>query len=257
MLRLMEGKVGIVTGAGSGIGRASAIAFACEGACVVAADFSPKAGTETVNLIKDTGGEAIFVQCDISNEESVRELVEQTVQKYGRLDWAHNNAGISNRPAYIAESETNDWERVLKVNLDGMFYSLKYEIEAMLKTGGGAIVNTSSQSGLTGVRGKSPYVATKWGVNGMTKTAALEYGKYGIRVNSICPGMTVTPLVERFITQDPEQSDSVKNAIPLGRLSTSEEQANAAVWLCSDKASFITGVNLAVDGGLDAQSFSL
>jgi len=249
----MEGKVGIVTGAGSGIGRASAIAFAREGATVVVADFVSETGEETVKLIHDDGGEASLILCDISSEESVAELVKQTVQKYGRIDWAHNNADIYTPQAYIAESETKDWERAMKANLDGMFFALKYEIKAMLKCGGGAIVNTTSRSGLTSFHGTSFYTATKWGVNGMSKTAALEYGKYGIRINSICPGITLTPHTEKTINQNPEY----KNIIPLGRLSLPEEQANAAVWLCSDKASFITGVNLAVDGGLEAQSFCI
>jgi len=251
----MEGKVGIVTGAGSGIGRASAIAFATEGAKVVVSDILLEAGEETVDLIKEIGGEACFIQCDVSNEGSVKELIDRTILWYGQLDWAHNNAGISNPPADIANLKTSDWEFTLKVNLNGLYYALKYEIQAMLKSGGGAIVNTSSHSGLKGTPRKGAYVATKWGVNGMTRTVALEYARQGIRVNSICPSMTLTPMLERYFEQSPEQAEVIKNSIPLKRIGTIEEQANAAIWLCSEKASYITGVNLPVDGGLSSQSY--
>ncbi|MEH7246247.1 glucose 1-dehydrogenase [Neobacillus niacini] len=255
MPKLMEGKAGIVTGAGSGIGRASAMSFANEGAKVMVSDILLESGEETVRLIKETGGDACFIQCDVSNEDSVKELVDQTIEKYGKLDFAHNNAGISNPPADIVNLKSIDWERTLKVNLDGLYYALKYEIQAMLKFGGGAIVNTASHSGLKGTPRKGAYVATKWGVNGITKTVALEYARQGIRVNSICPSMTLTPMLERYFEQAPDQAEIIKNSFPLKRVGTIEEQANAAVWLCSDKASYITGVNLAVDGGLSSQSY--
>lgn len=253
MGRLMEIKVGIVTAGGLGIGRASALAFAAEGAKVVVSDISEEAGNETVRLIKEAGGEAMFIKCDVANETEVKALVDKTVEQYGRLDWAHNNAGIGAPTKSITETDASDWKRTFGVNLDGMFYCLKHEIAAMLQSGGGAIVNTASTSGLLGSPGLAPYSASKWGVNGLTKTTALEFGKQGIRVNSICPGMTLTDSVKSWSAEVPEQAKVVKDAIPLGRMGSAEDQANAAVWLCSDKAAYITGVNLAVDGGQTAQ----
>lgn len=249
----MENKVGIVTASGLGIGRASALTFAAEGAKVVVSDISEEAGNETVQLIKDAGGEAIFVPCNVANEEEVKQLVDEAVNKFGRLDFAHNNAGIGAPTKPVTETEAADWERAFKVNVEGMFYCMKHEITAMLKSGGGAIVNTASTSGLRGSPGLAAYTSSKWGVNGLTKTAALEFGKQGIRVNSICPGMTLTDSVRKWKKEVPEQAKAFEEAIPLGRMGKVEEQANAAVWLCSDKAGFITGVNLAVDGGQTAK----
>jgi NAD(P)-dependent dehydrogenase (short-subunit alcohol dehydrogenase family) len=249
MSRLMEGKAGLVTGAGTGIGRASALAFAQEGAKVMVSDINEVTGNETVRLINEAGGQALFFKCDVSDEDQVKELVDATVSAFGQLDWAHNNAGIGSKTKLIADSDTADWDRTLKVNIYGIYYALKYEIAAMLKLGGGAIVNTSSGAGLTGLPGMAPYSVSKWGINGITKTAALEYGKQGIRVNSICPSMTLTPLVEDWFKNSPEQADAIRKSIPIGRVATTSEQANAAVWLCSEQASFITGVNLPVDGG--------
>lgn len=253
MTRMMEGKAGIVTASGSGIGRASALAFAAEGAKVVVSDVAEDAGKQTVRLIREAGGEAMFVKCDVGEEKEVKILIDTAVEAYGKLDWAHNNAGIGAPTVPITDTKTEDWERTMQINLGGMYFCLKYEIPAMLKSGGGAIVNTASTSGLLGTPGLSVYTSSKWGVNGLTKTAALEFGKQGIRVNSICPGMTLTPSVEAWSKEVPEQAESVKNAIPLGRLGRPEDQANAAVWLCSDKAAYITGINLPVDGGQTAQ----
>ncbi|MBO0993553.1 glucose 1-dehydrogenase [Bacillus sp. SD088] len=253
MEKLMENKVGIVTASGSGIGRASALAFAAEGAKVIVSDINESAGAETVRLIKEAGGEATFIKCDVGNEEEVKSLVAKTVETYGGLDWAHNNAGVSGPTVPITETQNEHWDKTMKVDLTGLFYSLKYEIPALIKSGGGAIVNTASTAGLTGVYGLSAYSSAKWAVNGLTKTAALENGKHGIRVNSICPGMTLTPSVESWSSEVPEQAKQVEAAIPLGRLGKPEDQANAAVWLCSDKAGYITGINLAVDGGQTAQ----
>lgn len=251
--RLMEDKIGIVTAGGLGIGRASALAFAAEGAKVVVSDIAEEAGHETVRLIEDAGGEAVFVTCNVANEDEVKALVDETVKKFGRLDWAHNNAGIGAPTKPVTETESADWERTFKVNLEGMFYCLKYEITAMLESGGGAIVNTASTAGLLATPGLSAYVSSKWGVNGLTKTAALEFGKQGIRVNSICPGMTLTDSVRSWSKEVPEQAKAVEESIPLGRMGRPEDQANAAVWLCSDKAAYITGVNLPVDGGETTQ----
>lgn len=253
MTKLMEKKVGIVTAGGLGIGRASALAFAYEGAIVVVSDISEEAGKETVRLIKEKGGESIFVKCNVANEDEVKALIDATVEKYGRLDWAHNNAGIGAPTKPVHETDTADWKKSFDINMNGMFYCLKYEIPAMLKTGGGAIVNTSSTSGITGAPGLAALSSTKFGINGLTKSAALEYGKQGIRVNSICPGMTLTDSVRKWSEEAPEQAKSFEESIPMGRMGTAEEQADAAVFLCSEKASFITGVNLAVDGGETAE----
>lgn len=253
MEKLMQDKVGIVTAAGFGIGRASALRFASEGAKVVVSDFDDEKGKETVKLIKESGGEAIYVHCDVSDENQVINLIEKTVENYGRLDWAHNNAGVGAPSKPIAETETADWERCMGVTTTGMYYCLKYETKAMLETGGGAIVNTSSTSGLVGAPNLAMMSASKWAVNGLTKAVALEYGKKGIRVNSICPGMTITAAVEQWMKDAPEQSAAFEEKIPLGRMGQAEEQANAAVWLCSDQASYITGVNLAIDGGVTAE----
>jgi len=249
----MQDKVGIVTAGGSGIGRASSLAFAKEGAKVVVSDINDEMGQETVNMIKEAGGEATYIHCNVSKEEDVIALVNKTVELYGRLDWSHNNAGIGVPAVPIAESNSSDWDRALQVTATGVYYSIKHEIPAMLKSGGGAIVNTASTAGLLGVENMAGYSASKWAVNGLTKSIALEYGKQGIRVNSICPGMTLTPAVEKWSQEAPEQAEYVKNDIPLGKIGTPEDQANAAVWLCSDKAAYITGVNLAVDGGETAK----
>ncbi|ASK64009.1 short chain dehydrogenase [Virgibacillus phasianinus] len=253
MSGLMEGKVGIITAAGSGIGRASAIAFAEEGAKVVVSDVSKETGEETVRLIKKNGGDAIFVECNVAEELQVENLIDTAVKTYGKLDWAHNNAGIGAPTAPVTETKTEDWNRAMGVNLDGMFYCLKHEIRAMTKSGSGAIVNTASTGGLAGTPGLATYTSSKWGVNGLTKTVALEVGKQGIRVNSICPGMTRTASVAQWSKDAAEQAKAYEQSIPIGRMGTPEDQANAAVWLCSDKAAYVTGVNLPVDGGETAQ----
>lgn len=249
MEKLMQDKVGLVTAAGAGIGRASALTFAEEGAKVVVSDVSEEAGEETVRLIKEAGGEAIFVKCNVAEESEVEQLVNKAVETYGKLDWAHNNAGIGAPTAPIDEVKSEDWKRALSVSLDGMYYCLKYEVKAMKQNGKGAIVNTASTGGLVATPGLSPYISSKWGVNGLTKTVALEYGKQGIRVNSICPGMTKTASVAHWSEEAADQAKAYEASIPMGRMGTAQDQANAAVWLCSDKAGYITGVNLPVDGG--------
>lgn len=253
MVGLLQDKVGIITAAGSGIGRASALEFAKEGAKVVVSDINEEAGHETVKMIKDNGGDAIFVYCNVGEEQQIIDLVQQTVEHYGRLDWAHNNAGIGAPSKPIADTETADWDRCIQLTQTSLYFSLKHQIPAMLASGGGAIVNSASTSGLLGSENLATYSAAKWAVNGLTKSVALEYGKKGIRVNSICPGMTLTPAVEAWSKEVPEQAKYVENDIPMGRMGRPEEQAQAAVWLCSDKASYITGVNLAVDGGQTAK----
>lgn len=250
---LLEGKVGIITAAGSGIGRASALACAKDGAKIVVSDIIEEAGEETVRLIKEANGEAIFIKCDVTNEEQVKSMIEQTLETYGRLDFAHNNAGFGAPNVPITEVEKEDWRRAMAITLEGTYLCIKHEIPAMLKTGGGSIVNTSSSSGLVGTPLQSAYSAAKFGVNGLTKTVALEYANKGIRVNSICPGMTMTPVVKKWMEEAPEEAEGLKNSIPMKRLGQPEDQANAVAWLCSDRASYITGISLSVDGGLLAQ----
>lgn len=250
---IMKNKVGIVTAGGSGIGRASALAFAREGAIVVVSDIDDSSGQATVEMIKNKGGEASYIACNVSNEEEVKELVAKTVEKYGRLDFAHNNAGIGAPAMPINETETKNWDRCIQITTTSVYYCLKYEIDAMLQSGGGAIVNTASTSGLTGSENLATYSAAKWAVNGLTKSTALEFGKKNIRVNSICPGMTMSASLEHWKKEVPDQAKQVEDAIPMGRMGQPEEQANAAVWLCSEQASYITGVNLPVDGGATAK----
>ena len=253
MNKLMEDKVGIVTGAGNGIGRASALAFAKEGAKVVVSDISEDAGYETVRLIQEQGGEAHFVKCNVAKEEEVKTLIDETLETFGKLDWAHNNAGIGAPTAPLTEVDTKLWQRAIDVTLTGTFLCLKYEIPAILESGGGAIVNTASTGGLVGTPGLTPYISAKHGVNGLTKSAALEFGKQNIRINSICPGMTRTAAVESWSQESADQAKAFESGIPMGRMGAPNEQASAAVWLCSNQSSFITGVNLPVDGGETAE----
>lgn len=253
MAKLLQDKVGIVTASGDGIGRASALAFAAQGAKVVVSDIIPEAGNETVRLIKEAGGEATFIACNVANEDEVKALVDQTVELYGRLDWAHNNAGIGGPSVPIAETDSSHWDRCLAVTTTGMYYCLKHQVTAMEKTGGGAIVNTASLSGLRGEENQAAYSAAKSAVVGLSKSVALEYGKKGIRVNALCPGMTRTAAVEAWAKDAPEQASYMENNIPLRRMGEPTDQANAAVWLCSDQASYITGITLPVDGGIMAK----
>ena len=253
MADLMQDKVALVTGASSGIGRATALVFAREGAKVVVADLNLVGGEETVQLVKAAGGEAVFVQTDVSQAASVEALVNTTVETYGRLDCAHNNAGVEGVLSRTAEHTEEDWEPVIRINLKGVWLCMKYEIPRMLQQGGGAIVNTSSGAGLIGVKRMPAYVASKHGVIGLTKTAALEYAKSGIRVNAVCPGVIQTAMVERVTGKRPDVLDKMIAAEPVGRSGQPEEIAEAVVWLCSDAASFVTGHAMAVDGGAVAQ----
>lgn len=252
-MSLMDGKTGLVTGAGSGIGRASALAFASEGAQVVVADVDDSSGPDTVRSIERAGGEAAYVRCDVAEENDVRSLVEATVARFGRLDWADNNAGITGDMVPITQQPVASSTTVLHVDLLGVQLCMKHEITQMVRQGdGGAIVNTASTAGLRGESSLAPYVAAKWGVNGVTKTAAVEFGEHGIRVNSVCPGWTMTPAVERWVQEHPEEAAEARAAIPLRRMVTPEELARVFVWLCSDEASYISGANLPADGGATA-----
>jgi NAD(P)-dependent dehydrogenase (short-subunit alcohol dehydrogenase family) len=252
MAGLVTGKVALVTGAGSGIGRASALAFAREGAKVVVADVTVEGGEETANLIKQAGGEAIFVKADVSKGAEVEALVARAVQTYGRLDCAHNNAGIEGPGATTVDYTEELWDRVIAINLKGVWLCMKYEIPQMLQHGGGAIVNTASTAGLVGYPRGSAYVASKHGVVGLSKTAALEYAKSGIRVNAVCPGAIDTPMMGRITDHRPTRAARMAAAEPVGRMGVPGEIAEAVVWLCSESASFVTGHAMAVDGGMTA-----
>ena len=249
----VEGKVALITGGASGIGRATALTFAREGAKLVIADMNEDGGQQTVHLITEKGGEAIFVRTDVSTAVEVQALISTAVETYGRLDCAHNNAGISGGGrALTAEYAEDTWHQVIAVNLTGVWFCMKYEIPQMLSQGSGAIVNTASVAGLIGGRGLAAYVASKHGVVGLTKTAALEYAQQGIRVNCVCPGVIHTPMTERAWS-DPERRAQIIAMEPLGRIGNPEEIAEAVVWLCSDAASFVTGHAMSVDGGYVAQ----
>ena len=249
----LQGKVALVTGGGSGIGRASALAFAREGAKVVISDIAVAGGEETVRMVKAVGGEATFVKADVSKAAEVETLMKKVLETYGRLDCAFNNAGIEGGLQQTTECIEQNWDRTLAVNLKGVWLCMKYEIPAMLKQGSGAIVNTSSVAGLVGFQGLPAYVASKHGVAGLTKTAALEYAKSGIRVNAVCPGVINTPMVERLFSGQPHWGEAVQAMEPVARMGKPEEIAEAVVWLCSDAASFVTGLAMAVDGGMVAQ----
>ncbi len=244
---MLEGKVALITGASSGIGRGAAVVFARCGARLVLADIDVAGGEETVAQVRKTGGDAIFVRTDVSKAAEVEALVQRTVTHYGRLDCAFNNAGIDGEMGRTAEYSEEDWDRVVDVNLKGVWLCMKHEIPQMLLQGGGAIVNTSSGAGLRAVAGLPAYVASKHGVIGLTRAAALEYGKDNIRVNVICPGAIRTPMIEHIICQGLSTESRLSG--PLGRLGTPEEVGEAAAWLCSSRASFMNGHALSVDGG--------
>jgi NAD(P)-dependent dehydrogenase (short-subunit alcohol dehydrogenase family) len=255
MKRTMEDKVALITGGGSGIGRATALAFASAGAKVALTGRREAEGQETVALIKQHGGQALFVQGDVRNEGDVARMVSQTLDAYGRLDAAFNNAGIEGEVGKPTHEQTvANYHAVMDINVLGVLLAMKHQIAAMLKNGGGAIVNNASVGGLVGFPGASVYVASKHAVVGLTKTAALEYAKQGIRVNAVAPGGIKTPMLNRF-TGGPGTDffNQLSNLHPIGRLGTPEEIAEAVLWLCSDKSSFVTGLSLTADGGWTAQ----
>lgn len=253
MAEMFEGKVAIVTGAASGIGRATAQAFAKHGASVVVSDVDPDDGEETVRMITDAGGEAAFVRTDVSQWSEVEALISATVDQYGRLDYAFNNAGISGGVGMpTADYSEEMWDRVIDINLKGVWMGMKAEIPHMLQNGG-AIVNCASILGYVGFREAPAYVASKHGVVGLTKTAALEYARQGIRVNAICPGFIHTPMVDRAFEGADDAIRQLEQQVPVGRLGTPDEIAEAVVWLCSDSASYVTGHALLADGGWVAQ----
>ncbi|HEY2562480.1 MAG TPA: glucose 1-dehydrogenase [Acidimicrobiales bacterium] len=245
----LGGKVAVVTGAAMGIGRASALTFAREGASVVVADIDEDQGRETVALVETAGGQASFVRTDVSVRADVAAMVQHAVDVYGGLDCAHNNAGIAAPMVPLAEYPDDGWDHTIAVMLTGVYLCLKAEIPRMLERGGGAIVNTASGVGLVGYPGQAAYTASKHGVIGLTKVAALDYGAQGVRVNAICPGTAATPMVDQAIEQDPAIDDYLKRLHPIGRIGQASEIAEAAVWLCTPAASFVLGAALPVDGG--------
>jgi len=249
-----QNKVVLITGAGSGIGRVTAHAFAKEGANVVVSDINEKGGNETVQQIIAAEGQATFIKANVTVFSQVENLINSTVHQFGKLDIAINNAGIGGLPARTSETPLETWDKVMAVNATGVFYCMKLQLQQMLKQGSGVIVNTASIAGLRGLPNNIPYVASKHAVVGMTKTAAMEYAQHNIRINALCPVFTVTPMFnpEMMDKISAGLSNKLKKGIPMKRFADPIEMANTVLWLCSDKASFVTGHAMPVDGGLTA-----
>jgi NAD(P)-dependent dehydrogenase (short-subunit alcohol dehydrogenase family) len=243
------GKIAFVTGGGTGIGRATALAFAREGASVAVVGHTPEHIEEAARTIRQEGGQAIALTCDVSRPGEVKAAIDQTIDEFGRLDFAFNNAGIEQPLTPLHGVADEDWERLIAVDLGGVFHSMKHEVPQMLKQGAGVIVNTSSGAGVKGIAGQSAYCAAKWGLIGLTKAAALDYARDGIRVNAICPGFVDTPMMDRFTGGTWEGRQRVIEAEPVGRPASPEEIAAAVLWLCSDSAAFVVGHALVMDGG--------
>ena len=248
-----DGKVALVTGAGSGMGLATAKAFAEAGASVVLADINEEAVRAAAEQLNAGGRKALAVRCDVTDEAQVASMIEQTVSTFGRLDAAFNNAGVISRPTETTDISDDEWERVMAINLRGVWYCMKYELRQMLRQGGGAIVNCSSMGGLVGAPGLSAYAASKHGVIGLTRSVALEYAARGIRVNAVCPGMINTPMAQVLSGGDASFLAALVKEEPIGRFGEPQEIADAVLWLCSPASSFVIGHALAVDGGITAR----
>jgi NAD(P)-dependent dehydrogenase (short-subunit alcohol dehydrogenase family) len=248
------GKVAFVTGGGSGIGRATALAFARAGASVAVADVSENGNQETARLVEERGGHALAVKCDVTGNEDIRTALTKTIEALGRLDFAFNNAGIEpKKPAPTADYDEEEWKRIIDIDLRGVFLCMKHEIPLILKQGGGAIVNTSSGAGIIGIKGSPAYTAAKHGVIGLTRAAALDYAGQNIRVNAVCPGYIATPMMDGFTGGTPEGRAKVISEEPVGRMGQPEEIAAAVLWLCSDASRFVIGHALVIDGGQTVQ----
>jgi NAD(P)-dependent dehydrogenase (short-subunit alcohol dehydrogenase family) len=244
--RRFTGKVAFVTGAASGIGRATAVAFAAEGARVAILDRTEAALHETADAVRNAGGEVLTLACDVSRPEEVEAAVARTVDRFGRLDIAFNNAGVENKAAPVAEIELEEWDRILDINLRGTFVCMKHELAQMVRQGSGVVVNTSSGAGIRGVAGGAAYAASKHAIIGLTKSAALDYAKSKIRVNAVLPGNIETPMMDRFTGGDIQKAIDLE---PVGRLGKPEEIADAVLWMSADLGAFVTGASISVDGG--------
>ncbi len=251
MEQIFKNNVALVTGSSYGIGKATAIAFAQRGAKVVLSDW--KEDIETVRIIHEMGGEAVFVLCDVSKEEDVKAMVQTAIRHFGRLDYAFNNAGVEGEPGAAPVCTNENWEKVIGINLTGAWYCMKYQIPEILKQGKGAIVNNASIAGLVGFQGMPAYVASKHGLVGLTKNVALDFAQQGLRVNVVCPGVIQTPMIDRFTGGNEEAIEQFKARKPMGRIGQPEEIAETVMFLCSDASSFITGQAIAVDGGWTVQ----
>jgi len=254
MAELLSGKSAIITGGGSGIGRAAATVFAREGARLIIADVAEEGGRRVVELIRDKGGEAQFQKCDVAKAAEVAALIASAVKAYGRLDCAFNNAGIGGKQRKTADYDEEEWDRIMSVNLKGVWLCMRAEIRQFLaQKSSGAIVNTASAAGLIASHSMPAYTAAKHGVVGLTKVAAIEYARTGIRINDVCPGIIDTPLVADMVAQVPKLAGRLDGLEPVGRKGKPEEIAEAVAWLCSDRASFVTAASISVDGGITAQ----
>ncbi len=251
--KFLNGKIALVTGGAKGIGKTTAIEFARRGADVVVSDVAESEGRLVVSEIEATGARGAFFSCDVSDPEAVKRLIDFTVSQFKRLDFAFNNAGIEGEQAPTADCSFENWKRVIDINLNGVFYCMKYELAAMLRNGGGVIVNCSSTAGKVGFEGIPAYSASKHGLIGLSKSAALDYAAQNIRVNCICPGVVYTSMIDRFSGGTSEGFEAMKNMQPVGRMGRTEEIASAVAWMCSEEAAFMTGQELVMDGGYTAR----